>query len=135
MWIPYTFIPRTRLFGLAEYHSFHSNEAEKEIEGTNYAPSNDRLLNKDALIRDTNASFQREVEQQVLKSLRDKSSASDGNLKRKLINWSILNSGKQTIIVLWWIKIKARISWSDIYIHKFYIHKLFWTFLSFIKCH
>ena len=82
------------------YYSVHSNEAEKEFEDTNYAPSNDRLLNKDALIRDTNASFQREVEQQVLKSLRDKSSASDGNLKRKLINWSILNSGKQTIIVL-----------------------------------
>ena len=64
-------------------------------EATNYAAAN---LNNDALIRNTNPSFQNEVENQVLKSLKENSASE--NIRRKLINWKIQNSGQQTIIVL-----------------------------------
>lgn len=52
----------------------------------------------DALIRDSNPAFQRTIESQLLDSLRLKSEDNGGD--GKLINWSIYNAGKQTIIVL-----------------------------------
>ena len=76
-----------------------STEDVGGVEVSNYSP--DATLaekNNDAMIRDFNPSFQKEVEEQVLKSLKDKSSS--GNNRNKLINWRILNNGEQTIIVL-----------------------------------
>ena len=48
---------------------------------------------EDIMVRDNNPYFQDKVEGKVLGHLQKKS-------KEKLINWSIYNSGKQTIIVL-----------------------------------
>ena len=49
---------------------------------------------EDIMLRDNNPLFQENVEGKVLNHLQKK-----GN-KEKLINWSIYNNGKQTIIVL-----------------------------------
>ena len=53
---------------------------------------------EDIMLRDTNPYFQDKVEGKVLNHLLQKNPRST---KEKLINWSIYNSGKQTIIVLW----------------------------------
>ena len=50
---------------------------------------------EDIMLRDTNPYFQDKVEGKVLNHLQNKPGKRD-----KLINWSIYNSGKQTIIVL-----------------------------------
>ena len=49
---------------------------------------------EDIMLRDNNPLFQENVEGKVLNHLQKR-----GN-KEKLINWSIYNNGKQTIIVL-----------------------------------
>ena len=80
-------------------------DGEQVNEVSNYSPDvatnlgSEKNNVNDAMIRDFNPSFQKEVEEQVLKSLKDKSSS--GNNRSKLINWRILNNGEQTIIVLW----------------------------------
>ena len=56
-------------------------------------------IGSDIMIKDTNPVFQENVENQLLNSLREKSKGK-GKAKAKLINWSIYNAGKQTIIVL-----------------------------------
>ena len=57
-------------------------------------------IGSDIMIKDTNPVFQENVENQLLNSLREKSKGDAGGRKAKLINWSIYNAGKQTIIVL-----------------------------------
>ena len=52
-------------------------QTEEERNNSDYAAA-ERSLNNDALIRDSNPSFQHEVEQQVLQSLRDKMSPDQG---------------------------------------------------------
>lgn len=52
---------------------------------------------KDVMIRDSNPAFQQNVEKQLMESLKHKYEGENG---KKLINWSIYNAGKQTIIVL-----------------------------------
>ena len=55
-------------------------EGERKNSDYNTAESS---LNNDALIRDTNPSFQHEVEQQVLRSLRNKMSPDQGISRAK----------------------------------------------------
>ena len=77
---------------------------QNHVEVSNYSPDDATLGSEknndasDTMIRDFNPSFQKEVEEQVLQSLKDKSSS--GNNRSKLINWRIHNFGEQTIIVL-----------------------------------
>ncbi len=52
------------------------------------------------MIRDNNPAFQYNVEKRLLDSLTQKYNATTREKEGKLINWSIYNAGKQTIIVL-----------------------------------
>ena len=59
------------------YNESAGYQTEEERTNSDYAAA-ERSLNNDALIRDSNPSFQHEVEQQVLQSLRDKMSPDQG---------------------------------------------------------
>ena len=60
------------------YNESGSYKTEGERNNSDYTGGAESSLNNDALIRDTNPSFQHEVEQQVLQSLRDKMSPDQG---------------------------------------------------------
>lgn len=72
--------------------------AAEEQEGHQQLQLQQQEKMTDALIRDSNPAFQSTIESQLLDSLRLKSDKDSSN--GKLINWSIYNAGKQTIIVL-----------------------------------
>jgi hypothetical protein len=64
-------------------------------------PLAQRVNLEDVMIRDTNPNFQNRVENTVLKQLMEGNSGrQQKNGPGKLINWKIINQGRQTIIVL-----------------------------------
>ena len=54
----------------------------------------------DFMIRDPDPKFQENVERQIYDSLREKAARTSEDKRDKMINWNIINHGKQTIIVL-----------------------------------
>ena len=84
------------LQALTEMYSKSENQA-KDTEGGKHQKYKTTEEGEDIMLRDTNPYFQDKVEGKVLNHLLQKNPRST---KEKLINWSIYNSGKQTIIVL-----------------------------------
>lgn len=90
------------LQALTEMYSKSENQA-KDTEGGKQRSEHHQKYKtteegeEDIMLRDTNPYFQDKVEGKVLNHLLQKNPRST---KEKLINWSIYNSGKQTIIVL-----------------------------------
>ena len=89
------------LQALTEMYSKSENQA-KDTEGKQRSEHHQKYKTteegeEDIMLRDTNPYFQDKVEGKVLNHLLQKNPRST---KEKLINWSIYNSGKQTIIVL-----------------------------------
>ena len=82
------------LQALTEMYSKSENQAKDTEHHQKYKTTEE---GEDIMLRDTNPYFQDKVEGKVLNHLLQKNPRST---KEKLINWSIYNSGKQTIIVL-----------------------------------